>query len=88
MVYAGVLAEGELGGVPAALECGICGVNVGFVIASGRGIAMDSAHGVLFLALAFSLRRASSDCLSCSGILCDDVLRRSLSSSLCSGVKL
>ena len=64
-VYSGVLVEGEEGGEAVPSLAGDC-----LVVTSGRGIAIDSAHGVFHLVAVFELRRASTACLCSSGILC------------------
>ena len=65
------------------------GVLVGKVVVFGHGIAIDSAHGVFLLAVAFVLRRALfSSVILCVDVCCSAALRRALISSFCSAVKL
>ena len=55
VVFSGVLVERDVGGEVASAD-GACDLTAGLAAASGRGIAMDSAHGVFHLAALFALR--------------------------------
>ena len=87
MVYAGVLDEGVARGEDIGSTTGDAGMlDDGLAIdndpCSGHFIAIDSVHGVFRLAAKVALRRASSSCLSPSGMVCRRALRRAFLSCL------